>query len=258
MKRYLPMLFILMVSSAACGTGANNNGSVETQAPISFSTATKSSSTETPNISVLALTQIAEQTLEYQATRNLQPQGNLIWSDTFNSDTSGWYRMNETDRVSDYFSGGYRMWLDKPRYDIWATAGQSFQGPISIEVDATKIGGTDDNDFGIICDYQDAENFHVGLISSDGYTAIAKYQNQAWEYLSSDSMVSVDAIYQGEATNHIRFDCMDGELTLYVNGILIANAFDDSFMGGDVGFQVGNFDTGGVDILFDNFEVRIP
>ncbi|HKZ44413.1 MAG TPA: hypothetical protein VJZ78_05190 [Anaerolineales bacterium] len=214
MKRYLPMFFVLLAASAACGTTTSNNGAVETQAPIIFSTATESSASMTPDISVSAMTQKAELTLESQPTRNFQPQGNLIWADNFDNNSSGWYSENENDRISDYFNGGYRMWLDKPQHDIWVTSGQSFPGAISIEVDATKIGGTDDNDFGIICDYQEPDNFHVGLISSDGYTVIAKYQDQSWEYLSSDTYIAVNAINQGEVTNHIRFDCMEGEITL--------------------------------------------
>ncbi|MFN2216374.1 MAG: hypothetical protein ACK2TS_05465 [Anaerolineales bacterium] len=257
MKRYFIMLIVLLIAGTACSISGNTSAS-ETQEPIIFSTATKSSATSTQDISGSALTQIAQQTLAYQPTRNFQPQGNLIWSDNFGNISSGWYSLNESDRFSDYYSGGYRMWLDVVQYDIWATAGQSFTGSVSVEVDATKIGGTDDNDFGVICNYQDAENFYVGLISSDGYAVIAKYQNQAWSYLSSDSMEPTDAINQGSATNHIRLDCISGELTLYVNGIYVTNAYDDSFSSGDIGLQVGNFDSSGVDIFFDNVEVRIP
>ena len=50
------------------------------------------------------------------------------------------------------------MWLDNSQYDIWSNAGQFFPGPVIVEVDATKTGGPDDNDFGIICNYQDTDN----------------------------------------------------------------------------------------------------
>jgi len=162
-------------------------------------------------------------------------------------------------KVTDYSDGSYRMFTSETQYDVWANPYQNFTEPVRIEVDATKINGPDDNDFGIICDYQeDNENFHVGLISSDGYAVIAKLENQSWSYLSSENMVAAGSIKKGSTTNHIRFDCNQGTLTLYVNGTQIASAFDDSFIGGDVGLQVGTFDTGGTDILFDNFVVSKP
>lgn len=44
-------------------------------------------------------------------------------------------------------------------YDAWANQSRSFPGDVRIEVDAAKIGGPDDNDFGVICRYQDIDNF---------------------------------------------------------------------------------------------------
>ena len=191
-------------------------------------------------------------------TQSQGAQTNILFSDDFSDNTSGWDIYVTDNKVSDYTNGSYRIFTSETQYDIWANPYLNFSEPVRIEVDAKKIDGPDDNDFGIICDYQDIENFHVGLISSDGYAVIAKLQDQSWEYLSSDSMVAVESIHQGAATNHIRFDCVRGNLTLYVNGSQIASAFDDSFIGGDVGLQVGTFDVGGVDILFDNFVVMKP
>ena len=185
-------------------------------------------------------------------------QTSILFADDFSDSTSGWDVYVTDNKVSDYYDGSYRIFTTETQFDVWANPSLDFSEPVRIEVDATKIGGPDDNDFGIICDYQDIENFHVGLISSDGYAVIAKLQDQAWEYLSSDGMEAVGDINQGSATNHIRFDCNQGNLTLYVNGNQIASAFDNTFIGGDVGLQVGTFDTGGVDILFDNFVVMKP
>jgi len=182
----------------------------------------------------------------------------ILFSDDFSDNTSGWDVYADDNKVSDYSNGGYRIFTFDTQNDVWANPYLDFSEPVRIEVDATKLGGPDDNDFGIICDYQDTGNFHAGLISSDGYTVIVKLQDQAWEYLSSDKMEAVGNINQGSATNHIRFDCNQGNLTLYVNGTQIASAFDNTFIGGDVGLQVGTFDTGGADILFDNFVVMKP
>jgi len=193
-----------------------------------------------------------------QIQPTVQFQNNILFSDDFANSGSGWDQVNEDYKITDYANGGYRMWLTETQYDIWANPGKSFSGPVSIEVDATKTAGPDNNDFGIICNYQDVENFYVGLISSDGYAVISKVEAGTTTYLSSEQMEPVDGINPGSATNHIRFECNNGELSLYANSKQVATANDSSFSSGDVGLQVGTFDEGGVDMLFDNFLVLKP
>jgi hypothetical protein len=67
-----------------------------------------------------------------------------------------------------------------------------------------------------------------------------------------------DKILKGDATNHIRADCVGDTLTLYVNGEKLAEAKDSDFTSGDVGLMAGTFDQVGVDIRFDNFVVSRP
>lgn len=187
-----------------------------------------------------------------------QVQSNILFSDDFSSSGSGWDQVNEDFKITDYANGSYRMWLSETQYDIWANPYMNFSGPVSVEVDVQKVAGPDDNDFGIICNYQDIDNFYVGLVSNDGYAAIMKRQDGTSEYISSDQMVTVGGLNSGSTNNHLRFDCINGDLTLYANGNQVAYVYDSSFSGGDVGLQVGTFDEGGVDFLFDNFVVREP
>ncbi|MBA4380323.1 MAG: hypothetical protein C0393_06565 [Anaerolinea sp.] len=185
-------------------------------------------------------------------------QSNILFSDDFSSTNSGWDQFQGDEYLSDYANGGYRIYVNTTQYDAWANPSRSFPGDVRIEVDATKIGGPDDNDFGVICRYQDIDNFYYFLISSDGYAAIGKYEGGSQQLISSDNMQKVDGINPGAATNHIRADCIGSELKLYVNGNLVATATDSSFTSGDVGLMAGTFDTAGTDILFDNFYVYKP
>ena len=186
------------------------------------------------------------------------PQSNILFSDDFSNSSSGWDRVNEDFKITDYDNGGYRMWLTTTQYDIWANPAQYFSGPVNIEVDVRKIAGPEDNDFGIICNYRDIDNYYVGLFSNDGYAVIMKRQNGTAEYISSEKMMAVDGIKSGSANNHLRLECNNGDLTLYANEIQVAYVYDNSFSGGNVGLQVGTFDTGGVDFLFDNYVVSKP
>jgi hypothetical protein len=188
----------------------------------------------------------------------IQVQSDILFSDDFSSSSSGWDQVNEDFKITDYDNGVYRMWLSETQYDIWANPSQYFPGPVSVEVEVRKVAGPDDNDFGIICNYQDIDNYYVGLVSNDGYAVIMKRQNGDSSYISSDQMVPVDGLNAGSAKNNIRFDCNNGDLTLYANGNQVAYVYDTTFSGGDVGLQVGTFDEGGVDFMFDNFVVRQP
>jgi len=48
----------------------------------------------------------------------VQPQSNVLFSDDFSDSSSGWDQLNDVDKITDYASGGYRMWLNKTSYDI--------------------------------------------------------------------------------------------------------------------------------------------
>ena len=178
---------------------------------------------------------------------------NSMFVDDFSNPNSGWSRVQNDYKITNYENGGFRIWVNKEKLDVWATPGRNFNGNVGIEVDATKSGGPDDNDFGVICRYKDSDNFYQFLISSDGYAGIARVKNGDQSFLSSDKMEPAAAIHQGAATNHIRVTCIGSALSLSVNGKQIASANDASFTSGDVGLIAGTYNNIGVDILFDNF-----
>ena len=183
--------------------------------------------------------------------------GNVLFSDDFSSTDSGWDRRSDEQVITDYARGGYRIWVNETQSDIWAHPGISVEDAV-IEVDATMTAGPLDNDFGVLCRYQDAENFYIFVISSDGFAIIAKYNAGEWTGLSGDVMQPADAIVQGKTTNHLRAECVGSSLRLYVNELLVADVSDDTLASGDVGLVAGAYDEAGTDIFFDNFKVLRP
>ena len=182
----------------------------------------------------------------------------VLFQDDFSNPDSGWDRVNVKDGITDYTpEGAYRILLNLPNTDVWANPGLSFTD-VRIEVDATKVGGPDNNDFGVQCRYQDDNNFYFFLISSDGYYGIGKVKDGEQTLLSGENMEYSDAILQGRSTNHLRADCVGPHLKLYVNGVPVATAEDSDFTHGDVGLMAGTFDESGTDVLFDNFIVLQP
>jgi hypothetical protein len=184
----------------------------------------------------------------------------VLFQDDFSNVNSGWDRSTTQNGTTDYANGGYEIKVITTDLTKWANPSQSFQNDVRIEVDATKIGGPDDNAFGVQCRYKDVDNYYFFYISSDGFAGIGIHSAGSSTIISSSdgNMVADSNINQGPATNHIRADCIGSDLNLYVNGTQIATATDSTITGSDVGLIAKTFKVAGTDILFKNFFVYKP
>ncbi len=195
------------------------------------------------------------------ATQGRPPRAKVLFRDDFSDPDSGWDRASADDgSMTDYVDGHYRILVNDTQADIWANPGQYFTGDIVVEVDAVKNGGPDDNDFGVLCRYQDVDNYYAFFISSDGYVGIGRVLNGEQSMLTDDGkMFQSDAVAQGSgALNHITAKCIGDRLTLIVNGKKVLTVHDSTFTDGDVGLIAGTYDEPGTDILFDNLVVHRP
>ena len=183
-------------------------------------------------------------------------QSNVLFEDDFSKTSSGWDRTTSDTGSTDYGDGDYQILVNETQYDMWANPGKSFTD-VSVEVDAVMIGGPVDNDFGLICRYQDVSNYYFGIVSSDGYYALG-YVKDGTQNLFGDNLEFSDAIKQGYENNRVRLDCVGDTLTLYANGTQLEQAVDGALTSGDVGLMAGTFDTAGTQISFDNFVVTQP
>lgn len=185
------------------------------------------------------------------------PGGEVIYQDDFSNTSSGWTTWKQENSEVAYEAGGLSMRIKEPSYDYWARPGKRFLES-RIEVDATKIGGPDNNDFGLICRYRNGDNFYGFFASSDGYFGIVRVKDGEYLVLGADKMQYSEALKKGSATNHLRGDCVGNTLTFYINGTRLVQARDDTFESGEVGVLAGTYDQPGVEILFDNFIVFKP
>jgi len=183
--------------------------------------------------------------------------GQFLYHDNFSDPSSGWTQAVSANGTLGYTDGTYRMLVQSAGYDLWAVSRQVYSD-VHIEVDTTQLGGPLSNRFGLICRFQDIDNFYDFFISSDGYYAIGKIKNGTPSLLGQEMMVYSANIVQGSGPNHLRFDCVGNTLSGYVNGQAIAIANDGDFSSGDAGLITGAFDEIGVEISFDNFEVIKP
>lgn len=186
----------------------------------------------------------------------IQP-GDVLFQDDFSRSSSGWDRYQDPTYQADYSEGRYRITVAVPETDAWANPRLHFED-VRVEVEATKLGGPNDNVFGVLCRYQDPRNFYFFLLSSDGYVGVGAYKDGRRKLLSDSSLLPSLAVTQGAATNLVRADCIGYKLDLYVNGYLVSQAQAAEWMEGDVGLMAGTYEEPGADIGFDNFTVRKP
>ena len=179
-----------------------------------------------------------------------------VFGDDFSDPSSGWDRSEDAGSQTDYAAGGYRIYVDQPDRMYWANPGQIFEA-VSIQVEADKIAGTDDNFFGILCRYQDPDNFYLFAISSDGFYQVGKYKDGEYSVIDNGEGYS-DSIHQGKTRNQLRAKCIHTTLRLYANETRLAEVEDADFSKGDIGLMAAALDVPGTNILFDNFVARKP
>jgi hypothetical protein len=186
------------------------------------------------------------------------PSSVILFSDNFNSGRGAWRLIgsNLGSKIT-YEHQGLRIVINEIDYAYWTTPGKQF-GDVRVAVSASRMGGPNDNYFGVICRFQPAESYYGFLVSSDGYYGIIKVVNGQFQLLGTQNMEYSDVIIKDRATNRVRGDCIGGSLTLYVNGILLETVNDSEFQTGDVGLIAGSHEIWGVDVLFDDFIVYQP
>lgn len=184
----------------------------------------------------------------------------ILFQDNFSDPSSGWDLQTSPEFETGYRDGGFVISIKAASTMAWSKPGLGFSDVV-IETDTVKIGGLDDNSFGIICRYTEMEaasSFYFFVISSDGFYGIGKVTDGRQELISSDNMEYNSAIQQGSRNNHLQAECVGNQLVLRVNGQELASTTDDSFTAGDVGLMAGAFSASGTEIFFDNFSVKEP
>jgi hypothetical protein len=186
------------------------------------------------------------------------PPSVVLYSDDFSNPQSGWQLSQDVrGSRSAYEHQALRIVVNEVEMDYWSEAPVDYRDG-RFAVDASKLGGPDDNYFGIFCRMTDSLDYYAFLISSDGYYGIAKVKSGNYLLLNADAMDFSPMIMKGRGTNRVRADCIGSHLSLYVNGELLVEVQDDDFSVGKLGLIAGSHEVIGVDILFDNFTVYQP
>jgi hypothetical protein len=129
---------------------------------------------------------------------------------------------------------------------------------VILRVQTWRSAGPEDNLFGVICRYENADNFIFFVLSSDGFMGIGQYLDGSRQLLTDESLLPFEAIRPNDNINLIEARCVEDDLALLINGQLAAQAKDETISTGDVGLLAGTYAQGGVEVRFDNFSMLQP
>ena len=183
--------------------------------------------------------------------------GDILFEDDFSTTEYQWTSLANEGGAMGYDAGGFRFFIRGEGLNYWSTPDLTFTDT-RIEADAFQYAGPVANRLGLICRYQNDQNYYFFVISADGYYAVGKMKAGEQTLLEQEAMRFSDEIKTGQSINHLRADCQGSTLSFFVNNASVAMVEDEEFTTGDVGLLVGTFDEGDVDILFDNFIVLQP
>jgi hypothetical protein len=159
----------------------------------------------------------------------------IAYSEDFAAPGS-WHTSSDPEVDISYHDGGLGIEIKVIDRVAWSVAGRSVADGI-VSVDATPIGGPDDNAYGIVARHVDDRSFYRFEISADGYYAIqAPTGSLGWEFLV-DWTESV-AIHRGRETNRLRVELNGPTMTFWVNDVELARVTDERYTKGDVGVIV--------------------
>jgi len=188
-----------------------------------------------------------------QTSQNQAGPGFSNFTDNFLDPSSGWPVQN---------SGPGQWWYANDHYYISVSNANSSAvvSPGYTLADGYVIAsGTVTQDqphayYGVVCRFQDANNYYFFEIGLDGYYRIGKMWNGNWSMIGMGAAKYSSAINKGidnGGYNQIMAHCNSNDLSLYVNDIFVETVYDNTFSSGQIGLSASTGDFPGMIAEFD-------
>jgi len=181
------------------------------------------------------------------------PASTEVWDEPFD-ETGPWQLSSDAAAVTRIEEGRLLIHVREPGQVAWAVPDKRFTN-FRLSVEATLVGGPENNEYGVLARMDGDQNFYAFSISSDGYARVARYAEGQWQLLSKDWFPHA-AIAQGVATNRLELEAQGATFSFRVNDELIVEVTDAALRKGDIGLYAGAFDEGDVQVAFDNLHVE--
>lgn len=181
---------------------------------------------------------------------------NVILQDDFSS--SRWGTGTDSDSSVEYADGALQMIVFTQNWFVWSTPpGDQDYENIHIEVTVINHETDPTTAFGIMCHQQAIDDsFYYFAITPAGQYAIAEASLAASDiFLTNDDQWEYsDFITPNAESYRIGADCVNGTLTLYVDGQQVDSVSDTTYTSGGVALFVwSGEEVASADVSFDDF-----
>lgn len=183
--------------------------------------------------------------------------GEVLLQDDFKDDTTGWEIVNNVYELKGYSSEGYLISINNKGGRSISTTGLQFND-VKVQVETHKLTGSNDSYLGIVCRYQDSQNYYRFFVTPDGYTGLVRVVNGESSTLPGGKMMYNHDVNQDDDKNLLEVFCVGNQLSLLVNGKLAVTAEDEQLSNGDVGIFAETGQGGPGSFVFNDFIVSKP
>ena len=193
-----------------------------------------------------------------QATGELPDLAN-DWNETFSDDfdtpnKGNWTIFNESAVVSAWRNGRFAFDFNEAMMTATSITNDLDLSDVVVQMEVYRVGDVIENDMGLVCRYQDQDNYYSMSFGNDDYVTIYKTVAGTWTALFNEF---VDTDLSGDY-HQMTISCIGTELSLFIDGNLMAKVNDSELSTGDVGLISGTYDSVPVVLEFDNFVVYTP
>ncbi len=181
-----------------------------------------------------------------------------LYKDDFSNSDSGWGVGTDDTGSLQYEDGQYRFSMTQSKYFTWGNLAEETFTNIRVITEVENKSNTTEPTFGVICQYQDENNFYYAGFGSDGFYAIVRSEggeDTVLTDMSEGNWLQSDDIAVEADRYDLEVECANGEIKLVVDGKTIATVQDDTFTSGQIGLFVLTWDEPTADVRFDNLRV---
>ncbi|MGA9048057.1 MAG: TIR domain-containing protein [Dehalococcoidia bacterium] len=187
------------------------------------------------------------------STRLAAPATGQGFQDDFSNVNSGWTRVSDDIKDSDYVNGQFSLTVKKPDTRIVIVNNNAgIYKDMSLQTDARLMSGPGQTLYGLVFRQKDLDNYYCFMVTGDGaYTLQKRVGGFVTIIIKKTDSVSVK---KETSFNTLEVICKGDQIELLCNGSHLATTTDNSLSEGWVGIVV-NTGAPPANSIFDNFKV---
>jgi hypothetical protein len=195
------------------------------------------------------------------APTNVTPTGQptqqveVLLSDDFETEQA-WFQETRPEYSFRYDQGGYIIGNHFNAWHVPSLRTFDLQDVI-MEVEVRQLSGQAESFAGLLCRWQDEEIYYAFLAAPDGSYGIAYVAGGEMNYLEQ-GLYEDGFIVSGRQSYLISVSCLGSQLTLSINGEVMAEVTDDRIPGSGLFGLLTSNTAGPSEFLFDNFLLARP